>query len=258
MPAQRSSSTKTADQDYRARLSRLEKLGIPIGCALDPRHEPHRLTLEQTPEFARIYELPLNAVAVFVPAKLTVRKSGILITDVAMMTPWEDWPLDLWDPAESTHHTDLTSELCYFPHTVLNPWLKRDTPLRPRQMEGVIIAHGYVSVPPECEDETLVTVKLLLTDERCDELSFEFGVRVDHSVMRKCDRRRQERHEFARSAKRSGLFGPSRGQFRDRKSAFAGGIKQPLTRGEHDTTGDARTREPSEETKSCPVVVVDQ
>src|SRR6266849_2079620 len=108
MPTQGSSLTKTEDHEYRARLSRLEKMGIPIGCTVDPRHEPDRLTLDQTEyELATIYELPLDEVAVVLPAKLTVRKSGILITNVAMMTPWEAWPLDLWDPEGSSYYKDL-------------------------------------------------------------------------------------------------------------------------------------------------------
>jgi hypothetical protein len=243
MPTQRSRLTRTEDQEYRSRLSRLEQLGIPVGCAVDPRHEPARLTLEQTPdEFARIYELPSGQVAVVVPATITVLKSGILITHVAMVTPWEDWPLDLWDPKESSYYTDLIGGLCHFPPTVLNPWLERDVPLRPRRVEGVIIAQGYSSVPPECHDETLVTVKLLLMDERRDELSFEFGVRVDRSVVRKCERRQRERREFGRPLKRSGLFGPQAEQRRDQKSASRDeAIKQPHIRGEHDATGDPRT-----------------
>lgn len=152
------------------------------------------------------------------PAKMTVLKSGILITHVAMMTPWEDFPLDLWDSRESSYYTDVIGGLCHFPPTVLNPWLKRDVPPRPRQVEGVIIAHGYISVPPECHDETLVTVSLLLMDERRNELSFEFGVRVDRSVMRKCERRQRERLAFARSTKGSGLFEPKGGQPGERYS----------------------------------------
>ena len=247
MPTQRLTLNATEEQAYRARLSRLEKLGIPVGCAVDPRHEPDRLTLEQTPdEPARIYELPSGEVAVVVPAKMIVLKSGILITEVAITTPWEDFPLDLWDPAESPHYKDLIGGLCQFPPAVLNPWLERSVPLRPRQVEGVIVAHGYVSVPPECHDETLVTVKLLLQDERRNELSFGFGVRVDRSVIRKCERRQRERRELARVAKGCGLFEPKGGQLRDHKSVLREeAITQPHVGGEHDGAGDARTPEPN-------------
>jgi hypothetical protein len=245
MPTQRSRLTKTEDQECRIRLSRLEQLGIPVGRAVDPPHQLNRLTLEQTPdEFSRIYELPLGEVAVVVPATMTVLKSGILITHVAMMTPWEDWPLDLWDPKERSYYTDLIGGLCQFPPTVLNPWLERDVPLRLRQAEGVIIAHGYVSVPPECHDQTLVTVKLLLMDERRDELAFEFGVRVDRSVMRKCERLQRERREFARSVKGSDVFERKGGQLRDQKSVLGEeAIERPRAGGEHDATGDARNPE---------------
>ena len=77
MPTQRLRLNTTEDQAYRARLSRLEKLGIPVGCAVDSRHKPDRLTFEQTPyEFARIYELPSGEVAAVVPATMTVLRSG--------------------------------------------------------------------------------------------------------------------------------------------------------------------------------------
>jgi hypothetical protein len=230
------------DQEYRARLSRLAKLGIPVGCAVDARHEPKRLTFEQIPDgFARIYELPLGEVAVIVPAKMTILKSGILITDVAIRTPWEDWPLDLWDPEETPYYKDLIGDLCHFLPTVLNPWLERDVPLRPRRQEGVIIAHGYIRVLPECHDETLVTVQLLLEDAGCNQLSFEFGVRVDRCVMRRCERQQRQRREFARSVKGGDLFEPKGGRLRDPESVSRD--KQPQAGGEHNATGDAGTPE---------------
>ena len=219
-------------------------MGILTGHSGDPAPEPDRITFEQTPdELARIYDLPSGEVAVVVPAKMTVLRSGILITDVAMMTPWEDWPLDLWDPLEGSHYPDVIAELCHFPPTVLNPWLQRNVPLRPRQMEGVIIAHGYISVPPECHDETLIAVKLLLTDKRRDQLSFEFGVRMDRSVMRKCERRQRERCEFARTMGK-GLFEPKGGQPAARKSVSPEEvIKQSRAGPGHGVTCDARTPE---------------
>ena len=244
MPTQRLRRlTRTEDQEYCTRLSRLEELGIPVGCAVDPVDEPDRLTLEQTEdELPTIYELPAGEVAVIVPAKLTVRKSGILLAAVAMMTPWEAWPLDLWeDPEDSPYYKELIGALYHQPPTILNDWLTRGLPLRPRQVEGVIIAHGYASVPRACQDETLVTVQLLLEDERRNELSFEFGVRMDRSVMRKCERQQQERREFARSTEGRGLFQPRGGQLRDQKNVSPeDAIKQIRVSGGHDTIGDAK------------------
>jgi hypothetical protein len=219
MPTQRLRLTKTDDREYRDRLSRLEQMGIPIGCSVEHRQEPDRFTLEQTEgEVASIYELSLDEVAVIVPAKMTILKSGILITDVEMMTPWEDYPLELWDPEENSNYQDVISGLSQLPPTVLNRWLTSAVPLRPRRAEGVIIAHGYISVPRDCRDGTLVTVKLSLRDERHNELSFDFGVQVDRSVLRKRERRQQKRREFARSARGTGLFEPKRGQPGDEKS----------------------------------------
>ena len=145
------------------------------------------------------------------------------------------------DPEESPYYyTEVISALYYSPPTILNSWLERDVPLRPRQLEGVIIAHGYVSVPRQCHDETLVPVELLLRDERYNELSFAFAVRVDRSVMRKCERQGRERRELA--LKRSALFQPKGLRVRDQKSvARQKAIKQPHVRDKHDATGGART-----------------
>jgi hypothetical protein len=245
MPTQKLKLTNTEDQEYRTRLSRLEKMDIQIGHAGDPSHEPDGITLEQIEhEFARIYELPSGAVAVVVPAKMIVLKPGILITDVAMMTPWDDFPLDLSDPEGSLFYKDLIGGLYHFPPRLLNPWLKREVPLRPRQVEGVIVAHGWSSFPSKYHDESLVTVELLLRDERRNELCFDFGVRVDRSVKRKYERRQRERREFARSTKGGGLYERKGGQPGDQKSVSPEeAIKQPHASGEHDATCDARTPE---------------
>ncbi len=82
MPTQRSRLTKTEEQEYRDRLSCLEKRRIRIGSAGDPSPEPDRLILEQIDHgFARLFELPSGEVAVVVPARMTVLTSGMLITD---------------------------------------------------------------------------------------------------------------------------------------------------------------------------------
>ena len=240
MPTKRSRLIKTEEQEYRTRLSWLEKMSIPIGAAGDPLSEPDRLTFEQTwDELARIYELPSGAVAVVVPAKMIVLKSGILITDVAMMTPWDDFPLDLWDPEESSDYQGVIGSLYHSPPRFLNPYLKRELPLDVRQVEGVIIAHGYSSFPSQYHDESPVTVELLLRDERRKELRFDFGVRVDRSLKREYERRQRKRREFARSTKGGGLFARNRGQPGDQKSVspekpsssrkLAVSITQPVT-----------------------------
>ena len=238
MPTQRLKSTKAEDQENRIRLSRLEKMGIPIGPADDPSYEPDRLTIEQTEdELARIYELPLGEVGVVVPALMIILKSGVLITHFAMMTPWDDPQLDLWDPEEnSSYYKQLTSSSYHFPLSLLNPYLKREFPLNVCKVEGVIIAHGYGSIPSKYHDESLVTVKLLLKDERRDELCFNFEVRVDRSMKRKYERQHQERIADLRLTKGGGLYAPKRGQLGDQKSVSRKeAIKQPYASG-HDTT----------------------
>src|ERR1035437_2366021 len=128
MPTKRSRLTKTEEQEYRTRLSWLEKMSIPIGPAGDPSPEPDRLTFEQTwDELARIYELPSGAVTVVVPAKMIVLKSGILITAAAMTTPWGDL-LDLNDPEESSNYQGVIGSLYHSPPRLLNPYLERELP----------------------------------------------------------------------------------------------------------------------------------
>jgi hypothetical protein len=157
-------------------------------------HEPDPLTVEQIDDhLAGIYELPLDEVAVAVFAGLTVRTSGLLITDRRMTTPWDDCPLDLSDPKGSCYYQDLFVGLLEPPSKFLNYWLTRNIPLRPRQEEGVIVAYGRSRVPPTCHDGTLVTVKLLLMDQRGNELCFDFEARLDRSVKRKYEPRLRER-----------------------------------------------------------------
>lgn len=243
MPTQRSRYTKTEDQAYRTRLSGLEQLGILTGRAGDPSPEPDRLTLEQTEdELASIYELPLKEVAVVVPVKMKVLRPGGSIMNFAMKTPWDDYQLELSDLKGRPYYQYLIGGLYHYPPILLNDWLTGDVPLRPGKVEGVIIAYGYIPVPFQCHDETLVTVQLLLEDERRKELCFDFGVRVDRSVMRKCERRQRDR--LARSAKGGGLYEPKRGQPGDQKSVSRErAIKQPHASGEHDATWDSRTPE---------------
>src|SRR5215471_8909985 len=85
---------------YRARLLRLKKIGIAIGCA-DPPRVPDRFSVEQVDrELARLYELPLDQVAFVGHAELLVPRSGVLIVDFDMSIQW-GYVLDLEDLNES-------------------------------------------------------------------------------------------------------------------------------------------------------------
>lgn len=222
MPRQRSRLSRIEEQENLNRLSQLEKNGISIGTALEPSPEPDRLTLEQTQfGFARIYELRRDEFAVLLLAKMTVVKSGILTTDSAMFTPWDDRPHELWDPddyEDNPYYKDLIGRLPYYPPTVLNCLLKSGVPLRRRQVEGVIIGHGYGALPSKYHDESVVAVDLLLEDERGNELSFKFKVRVDRSVNRQYEKRCRERLAFEQSRKGAGWWAPEREQPGDRKN----------------------------------------
>jgi len=220
MPKQRLKITKKEDQEYRTCLLRLEKMGISTGSPGNPSPELDRFVLEQiSHEFARIYELPSGAVAVVAPAKLTVRISGLLFTDHALMLPWGEFPLELSNLEESPYCQELiTWSPDYSPPRILNSLLTPEVPLRPCQVKGVIVAEGWTSVPPKCHDESLVTVELLLRDEQRNEFQFDFRARVNRSLMRQYERRQLERRERMGSTKGGGLYGPSRAHLGDQKS----------------------------------------
>ena len=213
MPIRKLRLSKAEEQEHRNSLSRLERMGITVGYAVDPSHEPERITLEQTEyEVPRIYELPLDEIVVVVPARMTIREPGMLITYVAIITPWEDCPLELCDPEDTLYYEKVIGGLYHLPPTILNPLLMSDLPLRRHQLEGVIIAHGYTAVPCECQEESLVRVALSLTDGRRNKLSFEFEVELSRSVMRKREKQRQrERRAIAQSPGEWGLYQPHRG-----------------------------------------------
>ena len=92
--------------------------------------------------------------------------------------------------------------------TILNGWLRSAVPLRPRRMEGVILAEGWTNLPAECQDEMPVTIKLSIEDERHHELRFDFEVRVDRSVKRRYEQRRQKYYQSIRLTQPPGQFIP--------------------------------------------------
>jgi hypothetical protein len=207
MPKQ--TRTRTEDQESRILLSRLAQLGIPTGPGANPPPEADRLILEQIDE-ARIYELPAYAIAAVVPARMIVLKC-LMIADVAMMLPWDDFPLDLTDPEENPSYKHLVSRLPYH-RSLLNRLLTSNVPLSAQRREGVIIALGDSRVPAKCHDETRVKVELLLRDERRNEFCFDLEARLDCSVMFALERRYRKQRERAGLMVRMGLFGPAQTQ----------------------------------------------
>jgi hypothetical protein len=219
MTTKKSRLSRTEYQEYRARLLRLKQLGTLIGSADDPSPEPDRLILEQIqPAFAKLYELPSGEAAVVAPTRMTVLISGMLITKCEMTTGLDDWPLDFSDPSEWQYYKDVIEALLPYSPLVLNNRLTSGLPLRPRQVEGLIIANGWISALPKCHDETLVPVKLLLRDERSNEVCFEFEVRVDRSLKRRYERRQRERSGRVRLTKRGGLYQSAAGQTGNQKN----------------------------------------
>jgi len=158
-----------------------------------------------------------------------------------MMTPWDDSPLELYDPEENFHYFCKKLIGGLYQPKLLNSDLKRGLPLKTCQVEGAIIAHGYTSIPSKYHDNTWITVQLLLDDERGTKLPFDFRVRVDRSVMHEQERRRRE-HPVFDPGNRPGLFGPAREEPGNQKSVSREGtIPRVDAGGKHDATRDART-----------------
>lgn len=208
MPTRKLCLSKQQEGEYRARLSRLEDMGLATGSDGDISSEPERFILEQTDhEFARVHDLAAGEVAVVLPAKLTVLKPGVMFTEAQLRPSWIDWEIDL-DNVENNESiiNEITQGLRVFPTRILNhEFVGRPVPLRPCQIEGVIIGNGYSPVPTKLHDETIVTMELLLMDERNSVFSYEFRARVDRSVMRK-RKYLWAAKSSAGSARRSGLY----------------------------------------------------
>jgi hypothetical protein len=200
MPKSKPRLSTTESKAYRDRLLRLRKMRIAAGPAGDLLEEVAPLLVEQLDnEGGSLYQLPLGEVALFAPARLTVFTSGLLITDAEVTTPWAELSLELsdaqecaYDPSECSHFEGLVGEP--FPKC-LNAALTRGVPLRPRKEYGVIFAKGWGSIPAECQEGTDVPLKLLLTTQNRNVLSFDFDVLVDRSIERKCQPRIRPLHK---------------------------------------------------------------
>jgi hypothetical protein len=188
-----------------------EGVDVEIPSAwIDPPPDPDRLTLEQIHHTvtASIYDLPSSAVAIVLPACMTVLKAGLLIGDVTIMTPWDDFLLELIEPGESFVNEYLMGGVLPEPSpTILNGWLRSRVPLRPRRIEGVILAEGWTNIPAECQDEMPVTIKLSIEDERHNRLSFDFEVCIDRTLKRRYERE-QKKYFQSIQVSEGGLFEP--------------------------------------------------
>jgi hypothetical protein len=92
--------------------------------------------------------------------------------------------------------------------TILNRWLKSEVPLRPRRVEGVILAEGWTSFPDEYQHDMPVALKLLIEDEKHHQLTFDFEVRVDRSVKRRYEQRLQKYYQSIRQTQPLGQIIP--------------------------------------------------
>src|ERR1700690_4110893 len=102
MPYRKTRLNRTEKAESLRYLHQLQAEGVDVevpSAWIDPPPDPDRLTLEQIHDgTAKIYDLPSNAVVVAIPARLSVLKSGMLVTDVVVKIPWDDCPLELNQP----------------------------------------------------------------------------------------------------------------------------------------------------------------
>jgi hypothetical protein len=193
---------KLADEDFRARLLRLEQLGVPVGPVADPSPEPDRLILKQTDEgIARLYELPSGEIGVVIPVEITVLTSGVLIIDRELTTSLDDFPLEFTD-SDWGFYASVIDEQPYSAQN-LNYLLTSGQPLRPCQTRGIIIANGWSKIPPNCRENMQLKVELFLRDERRNEICSEFVVRLDRILKLKYERKQEIRRDRLRSTGRA-------------------------------------------------------
>ncbi len=240
MPKRQLKITEAEYQEYCERVLRLNELGVPTGSVHRPSPQKARLALRIDEESARIYELPSGMVAVVVPATMRILVSGIVSTDVVGFIPRFDCSIELCDPMD---YPDLIDEIRCNPRTeLLNNLLTSETPLRPCQRQGVIVADGRAFVPPECPDELPVPIEFLLTDERRNELCFKFEVRLDRILKRKYEQRQLRCRERIGWTERTGIFGPARAQVGIQKS---GSPKKAINLREASGEDDREPRKPN-------------
>lgn len=178
MPIRKLRPSRAEAQEHHAGLLWLKEIGIDVECEAESSSEPGRVVLEQVNhEDAMLYQVPGGEVAVIVPAKLTVLRSGVFLTDLEMTTPWGN-VLGLLRPEACSSYYNLFFDACpRFEPKFLNPLLTHNFPLRPQRKEGAILATGPGFVPAQYDHLAPVEVKLFLTD-RSNELCFDFAARV--------------------------------------------------------------------------------
>ena len=217
MPIRKSRLIGEEQQEFRARVLRLKRAGIVTGTSGKPSSVPKRFILRQIDrELARIHDLPSGEVAAVMLCELMALKPGATIRHCAMTPPWGGPQLDLSEPQESPWYDGLIQGLPHSPPTVLNRWLTGQAPLpRGPKLEGVVIATGQNSAPPNYHNEMQVVMELSLTDEKGNKLEFEFKARVDRSLKRKYER--QQRYDAPQLKKRDGLYGGQKSELGGRK-----------------------------------------
>jgi len=230
-------------EEYRRSLRRLQEMGVQVGSAADFVNEPPWMKLEQVDtELATLYEYPGRSVAVRLFAKLTVIRPGNIIPNVEIAAPWGDALLSLTDAECKPFYEDLLQDLPTDPPNVLNDLLTHHVPLRPRQEEGIILAHGWTAVPVALDDHSPLRINLWLRDQHGVEMSFDFQARLDRTPRVRYERKKLKR--AASAPPRQPIFPPKNRISTDREELLTHGFPQEASSGKVGTP-----RLPEEEPK---------
>jgi hypothetical protein len=130
-----------------------------------------------------------------------------MITDATLFPQWDDCSLDLEEPQEHQYFEEFTQDFPTYRPKILNKYLVDcPRPLQICQLQGLIIATGWIRVPAEYPDEKRVSFHLCLRDEQEREYDYYFYARVDRRLKIQQERKMREAAELVRN--RVPLFDP--------------------------------------------------
>lgn len=214
MPVQRTKLSRAEEQEHSERLRQLQDRGIRIGRDCPTPRPCHLLFTEIESYPAIMYEWVRTSfhsqVMVVVPVRMIVGVPGLLATEVGLCVGDEPLEFDLGYLDNYYQYKYVIGG--YYPFTVINEFLIRDTPLKRQQRTGLIIGHGYTQLSAECEGEARENVSLFVRDQRGVELSFRFDAKVDRHLSRKYEQRYQKLAASAKPREPLELFGPAKGE----------------------------------------------
>lgn len=200
MPIVRRRITRDEEIEYLERAQWLNSAGAAIEV---PGPRPEQLSLDicqYGPEFDNItFTLYPGRAVVVVGISLLARKTGIMIENVRLMTPWDAPEFYLWGTADEELPYRLCRGVEFSRDYVLNHLM--DERMRLRRgvpVEGLIIATSLAPLPPEYNHGA----RLSLVVEFLDQFGTDYPLQAEVRV----NRRIGGMERLARPTRRAGLF----------------------------------------------------